>query len=196
MRLLSALVLACSDTPSQQPADSTLAPWARALLEAGHSLGFVDTLSRLVGVRPQFARLPRLVVAPGQERAANLHHNERGYPIIGLSEHALTRFHERGVPTRASYRAVDTAQSFGDNTIGHEFGHLAASGIRNAPLADALLDIDPEAETSETFADDFQNAVQFLRSHSRDTSRLSPRSLRVMRVVLQFAPYANHPLNR
>lgn len=174
--------------------------WLRNLLLAYSSVGFADSLSTLVGREPQFVRLPDSRQY-ASDRTADLggqfYADKRGNPVIGLSPFTLHAYGRRGSAARPGYRAADSEQRFGDYVLGHEYGHMAASGVGNVELAQQLAEIEPNAEVDEPFADEFQNAVQFLRRHSTDTLKLnSPRSRKIMNVLLGHEPYGQHPINK
>jgi hypothetical protein len=154
--------------------------------------GLLDTLEALVG-RPVYA------VTTGAPRAAGTLGGEfvvrDGAPTLLLSEHTLANAR---VPfsgyRKAGYVPVDSTQTLGEYVVGHEFGHMAVRGT-NYDLVGALLDVDADAQHSEAFADNFQNAVQFLRSRSTDTSKLSAPVRGIVSVLLRETIFARHPLN-
>ena len=186
--------------PRAAPSD-TIPPWFAQRLAQVKARGFVDTLSKLVGAMPKFAQLPnepprQLAGSDTGTLAGRFFADARGNPVIGFTPHTLRNFAKVGVAGRPGYVPVDPNQSLLEYITGHEFGHMAATGVPNDRLASALLEIDPDAETSEGFADAFQNAAQFLRSHSTDTGRLGDTSREIVKILLRFAPYEEHPLNK
>lgn len=173
-------------------------PWLRELLERSGSAGFVDSLQTLVGRPVRFEDLPPR--SDGRRELGGKVRRERdGSPVIGLSPFTRQNFSRTGL-ARDGYRPADPHQKFGDYVLGHEFGHVVGSG-GTAPvtlaLSEALGDDVPQTnKANEALADDFQNAVQFLRHGTTDTLSLDPRSRRVVRVLLKHDPYKGHALNR
>lgn len=171
--------------------------WMKALLAAHGSLGFADSLAVLAGRAPSYESTPHQTMERGVTRAGRYSVDARGRPIIGLSRFAANNYGARLNPGVRGYRPADRNQKFGDYVVGHEFGHLIASGGGdNFKLAGDVAQLDPNAYKDEQFADDFQNAVQFLRPGRTDTLALNPRSRRVMNVLLRHDPYKQHVLNK
>lgn len=154
--------------------------WLKILLAANSSLGLVDTLQTLTGVTPSYERMTsnRLAgsVYPG---AAGL--------TLGMSPKTIEDF-SKSIPSKGS--------SLGDFVIGHEFGHIAGSGMGNPALGDAFLKLDKSAWKSEDFANEFASAVQFLRDGSTELGKLKPKTRKVVDILLTQDIYKQHPLNR
>lgn len=170
--------------------------WLKALLAAQGSLGFADTLSQVVG-KPEYFMM--------QDRQRNGSPVGGGFQLtddnvarMGITPTIMQHYGNVGAKLYPGYKGADPRQKLGDMWLGHEFGHMAVLGTRNFDLTDRLVAAYPGAQTTdkEGFADSFQNAVQFLRSHSTDIGILSPASQRIARALLQEPIYSKHPLNQ
>jgi hypothetical protein len=167
--------------------------WLRLLLSRHGSAGLVDSLSILTGMQPGYQQLPAqprvMQDQPGQ-LAGRFFADAAGNPVIGLTPYTIQNF---GNPANGI--------KFGEKILAHEFGHAAASGYGNIGLANALAELYPQREDveaeSEALADDFQQAVQYLRpNRADDIGRLNPRTQRLLSVFLQQELYKNHVLNQ
>lgn len=170
--------------------------WLKALLMAQGSMGFADTLHTLVG-RPEYYQLANQQ-RKGVPVGGGFQVSDDYRPTMGITPLIMENFGNVGAKLYPGYQAVDPKQKLGDQVLGHEFGHMAVLGTRNFDLTDRLVAAYPGAQTTdkEGFADSFQNAVQFLRSHSTDIGILSPASQRIARALLQEPIYSKHPLNQ
>jgi hypothetical protein len=169
-------------------------PELLALLEKYNSRGYADTLSTLVGQRPTYNLQPVDVVRDGGKVMAKVTGTNPDSATINLFPAMRKKFGEKTPTGRPGYTALDPSQQFGDYVLAHEFGHVASRS--NSPLGDRMAELELEGGGNEQVADDFQQATQFLRSHSTDTTRVPPRVKRMMDIVLQHHPYENHPITK
>jgi hypothetical protein len=161
------------------------------------SQGMIDSLSTLTGIHPGFSQLASSQAQVAQvngnpvQLAGHISADEKGRPVIGLTPATIDNFFtSKSSGYERDYTPVPA--KLGDAVISHEFGHLAALG----PLSDALFKIDPNADSSEKFADHFQNAFQFLRGQSTDTKQLDSTTQKIVDVILASPLYENHPINQ
>lgn len=172
-------------------------PWLAELLAKHQSQGFLDSLSTLVGTQPNFTKVPDRSNRGSPVGALFDLINRQ--PTIGITPFTIRNFGNQGAKNYPGYKGVDKEQLLGDQVLGHEFGHVATMGSPNYSLSSALLELEPGAtqgKAKEEFADNFQNAVQFLRSHKTDTKDLNPKSQAIVSVLLKFDPYKDHPINQ
>lgn len=142
--------------------------WLKLLLAANNSLGFVDTLQALTNTQPYYEQINN------RSLQGSVYPSSKGL-TMGLNPKKI-----QNVP----------------QAIGHEFGHIAGSGMGNPAMGDAFLELDKNAYKSENFANLFSQSVQFLRNHSTDTTKLSPQQALITNILLQQPIYAQHPINQ
>lgn len=167
--------------------------WLRKLLIASGSLGFADTLQTLAGQPIPFQQM-----ADRGNLSAQVLRDRAGNPTgIGVTPFLGRNFMEMGM-TRLGPRTGDPSTPFGEYVLGHEFGHLMTSGGQSPitlEISQGLGDNIPQTnDQNEQLADAFQRSVQFLRKQSTDTASLDPTQRMIMNVLLNHAPFTQHPI--
>lgn len=168
-------------------------PWLIELLNQQNSKGFVDTLSTLAKVLPTFASLQ----TSDPRRMGNTNIDSIGNPVVSLNPQLQQKFARTGEGGYSGYKALDPKQKLGDYVLGHEYGHVLASGANNNfQLSEQLAALTSDGYKNEQLADDFQNVVQFLRHGPTDISKLNSRQSLIANILLQQPIYAQHPINQ
>lgn len=154
--------------------------WLKLLLAAQGSMGFADTLHTLLGTVPQYQQMPNMfrgggdvMAMAGFDRALN--------PTMSLTPEFSRQFNRRSQGTKR-----------GEKFLAHEFGHLITGpGSKNPELGRMLIELDPEniqtEKGNEAFADDFQQAMEFLRSGGK--RKVSKKARQIADVLIQFQPF-------
>jgi hypothetical protein len=168
-------------------------PWLIELLQKNNSLGFADTLATLAKIAPVYSMLQ----SSDPRRIGNTNVDQQGNPVIALSKMFQQDYSKQGGSGYKGYKPVDKQQKLGDYVLGHEFGHVIASGANNnIGLTDQLNQLSKDGYKDESLADDFQNSVQFLRNPQADLSKLNERQMVITNILLQQPIYAQHPINQ
>lgn len=175
--------------------------WLKVLLAQQGSVGMVDTLAQLVGQMPEYQKLKtnRRINERGQtvEVTGTASINDKGIPVISLAPNVLAKYGSK-LPEGYGYgqTQADSTVRFGDAVVQHEFGHLAPFAGTSPSMTAGIFQAFPDAETSEKYADSFQNAFQFLRSGRTDIEKLDPKCQILAKAILSHPLYQNHPLNQ
>lgn len=165
--------------------------WLKQLLILHGSLGFADTLQQATQIPMNYERMQNRY--SDKQLAGNYRMDAAGNPVLGFTPFFDANFAKQGLG-RAGYTPVDPNQKFGDYVLGHEFGHAALYG---GPLSPGLSNAMGDSDDREALADNFQNAVQFLRKNTREGyDKLSPVQKQIAALLLGADIFKDHAINK